>query len=117
MEGVFWQTYSEDWLRNHEDNSYIIYITANWCLTCTLFEQQVLQETYIQSLFLENNVTTVRADNTQDDQEIDRLKSRYQVTMLPVFIYVQDPKSSLSEHVIFSEKITKEEIKTLFVVP
>ena len=117
MEGVFWQIYSEDWLRNHKDNPYIIYITADWCLTCTLFEQQVLREEYVQDLFLENNVSRVRADGSQDDIEIERLKSHYEVRILPIFIYVQDPAGPYSTHIVLSEKITKEDIKNLFFIP
>ena len=116
-EGIFWQTYSEELLRNQTDVAYVVYVTADWCVTCAIFEQQVLQEENVQQLFMDHNIMALRADGTQDDQEIDRLKYRYHVNMLPIVIYVPDPKTPIADHHVFSGNISKADMIQLFAIP
>ena len=116
-EGIFWQTYSEEHLRNHTDVPYVVYVTADWCVTCAIFDQQVLQEQNIQQLFLAHNVMALRADGTQDDQEIERLKNRYDVNILPIFIYASEPTHPVTEHHVLSGEINKDDIIQLFASP
>ena len=116
-EGIFWQTYSEEHLRNHAEMPYVVYVTADWCVTCAIFDQQVLQDQSIQQLFLEQNIMAMRADGTQDDQEIERLKVRYGVNMLPIFIYAPDPTRPETEHHVLSGEINKSALLQLLDAP
>jgi|GEM_PF-5810617 len=116
-EGLFWQTYSEEWIRNNQEYGYIVYVTADWCITCVLFEQQVLQDQAIQRQLNENNIMPLRADGTREDAEIERLKERYKVHLLPIVIFVRDPHMAVEQHIGFSKDIEKQDILRLFVDP
>ncbi len=71
--GLLWEPWSEQAVKDHVAAGKPVYIdyTAKWCATCQ-FNKRVYSEAKLQELFKKHSVVTMRADYTNEDEEIKR---------------------------------------------
>ena len=87
---VFWLPYRSLSMEEYRSKPQIIYVTADWCLTCVRFEREVLLHDSIQSSLLERGFVAFRADWTQNDPEVSALMEQYKVQLLPFLVVIKD---------------------------
>jgi thiol:disulfide interchange protein len=104
---VVWLPYHTEVLNEYEDKSKIVYVTADWCLTCVLLERSVLLDERVLKSLLEQDIVAIRADWTQTDPEISAFMEKYEESILPLLVYL--PKGKTETHVL-SKTIGVEDI-------
>ena len=62
--------------------------TAEWCVTCKAFEKTVINTDKIKAAFAENCVETVKADYTNEDEEITKWLKKYKRPGVPMYLIV-----------------------------
>ena len=106
VEQFFWEPFGMHIVSENTDRHRIIYVSADWCLTCVAFERSVLLDTEIDTKLKEKNVIAMRADMTREDMEITSLLQQYKENILPVLIYIP----AGGEGVSLAKSISKEEL-------
>lgn len=84
-----WEPYSEKKLAELRSQGIAVFIdfTADWCITCQWNKKAVLETERAMSLFKENNVYLMRADWTNQDEEITRALSAFGRASVPVYAF------------------------------
>lgn len=80
--------------------------TADWCFTCKVTEQTVLETEAVQKKITELGIVPVRADWTNRNDEITRLMKKFGRSGVP--LYVVFPAGDLSEPIVLPEVITRD---------
>lgn len=74
-------------LHGDEPETILIDFTADWCMNCKAFERTVLHSGDVEKRLLSGHVTTVIADKTLDQPDIDAmLKQLTGATAIPVYV-------------------------------
>ena len=110
VEELFWMPYRSLSMNEYDARPQIIYVTADWCLTCVQFEQDTLFHPSIQKVLIQENFAAFRADWTQNDPDVSSLMEHYQERILPFVVIVKDGKS-----VLVKEHIQRGELEKLIV--
>jgi thiol:disulfide interchange protein DsbD len=86
---TFWKPYSQELFVSLEKGNDPIFInlTADWCITCKINEKTVLDKTDTKELFRKNNVSYLKGDWTNRNNEITRFLSHYDRGGVPLYIY------------------------------
>ena len=103
---LLWLPYRPLSMDEYKSQSQIIYGTADWCLTCVLFEREVLMLSSIQKSLQDDGFVAFRADLTQNDPDVHALMQQHNVTLVPFLVIVKEGKT-----VLLKDKITKEELQ------
>ena len=71
--GLLWEPWSDASVKDHVAAGKAVYIdyTAKWCLTCQV-NKRVYSDPKLQELFKKHGVVTLRADYTNEDEEIKK---------------------------------------------
>lgn len=80
--------------------------TANWCFTCKVTEQTVLETEDVEKKITELGIVPVRADWTNRNDEITRLMKKFGRSGVP--LYVVFPAGDISKPIVLPEVITKD---------
>jgi thiol:disulfide interchange protein len=106
--GIQWQTFSlasvEEAVRSGKP--VFIDFTADWCFTCKVTEQTVLETEEVQAKINALGVVPVKADWTNRNDEITQLLKKFGRSGVP--LYVVFPAGKLDEPIVLPEVITKE---------
>ena len=103
---LLWLPYRPLSMDEYKSQPQIIYGTADWCLTCVQFEQEVLMQPSIQKSILDEKFVAFRADLTQNDPDVYALMQQHNVTLVPFLVIVREGKT-----VVLKEKIQREELQ------
>ncbi|MFQ3596898.1 MAG: protein-disulfide reductase DsbD domain-containing protein [Chloroherpetonaceae bacterium] len=80
--------------------------TADWCFTCKVTEQTVLETDAVREKITALGVVPVKADWTNRNDEITQLLKKFGRSGVP--LYVVFPAGKLNEPIVLPEVITKE---------
>ena len=110
IEEVFWLPYRSLSMEEYREQPQIVYVTADWCLTCVQFERNILLHTSIQKSLLDKNFVAFRADWTQNDPEVSALMEEHGVQILPFLVIIKEGKT-----VLLKDSIQREELERAIV--
>ncbi len=87
-----WSDFDPEAIRTtlDEGRPVFVYFTADWCITCKVNEQLVLEDESVVDAFEEHGIVTFRADWTLRDETIRRELARHGKAGVPVYL-VYDP--------------------------
>ena len=71
-----------------EGKTVFIDFTAEWCVTCKAFERTVINTDEIKAAFAKNCVETVKADYTNEDEEITKWLKKYKRPGVPMYLII-----------------------------
>ncbi|NTV46082.1 MAG: thiol:disulfide interchange protein, partial [Chlorobiales bacterium] len=106
--GISWIPFSLNTVEKEVNGGKPVFIdfTANWCFTCKVTEQTVLETEAVKSKITELGIVPVRADWTNRNDEITSLMKKFGRSGVP--LYVVFPAGRLSEPIVLPEVITKD---------
>lgn len=112
VEGGVWQPFSPDLLNKlrNEKQAVFVDITADWCITCKVNKQLVLERELVLQAFAKADVALLRADWTRPNDMIADYLLKYERFGIP-FNSLYLP--GVAEPVIFSEILLVEKIINL----
>ena len=105
-----WKDFNQTLIENliNEEKIVFVDITADWCITCQYNKQKVINTKEIKDLFEKFQVVQIKGDWTLPNKEIENFLNSYNKFGIPFnIIYGKNSK----EGIIFSELLTKKEIK------
>ena len=84
-----WQSYDTDKLQNilKERKPVFIVFTAKWCLTCLVNEKLALDTKEFENIVKEKNITLLKADWTNKDENITSCLADYGRNSVPLYVY------------------------------
>ena len=71
-----------------EGRTVFIDFTAEWCVTCKAFEKTVIETDEIKAAFAAGCVETVKADYTNEDEEITKWIKKYNRPGVPMYLII-----------------------------
>ena len=71
-----------------EGRTVFIDFTAEWCVTCKAYEKTVIDTEEIRAAFAKSCVETVKADYTNEDEEITRWLKKYNRPGVPMYLII-----------------------------
>lgn len=106
--GIEWQAFSVALVEESVLSGKPVFIdfTADWCFTCKVTEQTVLETDDVREAIQRLGVVPVKADWTNRNDEITRLLKKFGRSGVP--LYVVFPAGKLNEPIVLPEVITKE---------
>ena len=81
-----WSLVSESNLQAN-NQAYIINFTAAWCITCQTNEKAALSRPSVQEYLLTQNITYIKADWTNRNEEIAAGLAKYNRSGIPLYIF------------------------------
>jgi len=83
------QTFSENRLQEllSKEEAVFIYFTAEWCITCKVNERVALDTDKVQNAFRDNNITVLKGDWTNRNDEIGNVLASYGRAGVPFYLY------------------------------
>ena len=81
-----WSLVSESNLQAN-NQAYLINFTAAWCITCQTNEKAALSRPSVQEYLLTQNITYIKADWTNRNEEIDAGLAKYNRSGIPLYIF------------------------------
>ncbi len=70
-----------------QDQAYLINFTAAWCITCQTNEKTAFARDKVKEYLIDQNITYVKADWTNRNEEIAIGLARYERTGIPLYIF------------------------------
>ncbi len=106
--GIAWQEFSLAAIEESVASGKPVFIdfTADWCFTCKVTEQTVLETREVQEKIQSLGIVPVKADWTNRNDEITSLLKKFGRSGVP--LYVVFPAGKLDEPIVLPEVITKE---------
>ncbi|MFC3051013.1 protein-disulfide reductase DsbD family protein [Kordiimonas pumila] len=83
------QTFTEARLKSLLDaeKPVFAYFTAEWCITCKVNERVALKTDRVQQAFAEKNITVLKGDWTNRNEDIASVLARYGRAGVPLYLY------------------------------
>ncbi len=83
-----WKPYSRAAVEAAVQNGETVFVnfTADWCLTCKVFERTVLESEDVQRVFADNKVSLYTADWTRRDETIRKELERFGRAGVPMYV-------------------------------
>ena len=81
-----WQPYSEARMASLKGKNIFVNMTADWCLTCKVNERLVFDDPEVQILLKAKNVTWLKGDWTERNEEITRFLNRFERVGVPFYV-------------------------------
>jgi thiol:disulfide interchange protein len=105
-DGINWQPFSIESLDQNLNakKTVLVDFTADWCLTCKVNENTVLNTQPVVNKIKELNVVALRADWTKNDPVITKLLGQFGRSGVP--LYVVFPAGKPTEPIVMPEVIT-----------
>lgn len=107
--GIAWEAFSPDGLRRARESGAVVFIDfrADWCLSCVLNEEGVLESGPVVREFAARGVRAFRADWTKADPEVGKALAGYGRRSIPLYV-VYPPGAA--EPLILPEILTREAV-------
>jgi thiol:disulfide interchange protein DsbD len=70
-----------------QDQAYLINFTAAWCITCQTNEKTAFARDKVKEYLKDQNITYIKADWTNRNEEIAIGLARYERTGIPLYIF------------------------------
>lgn len=104
---ITWEKFSPQRLDQllGEHRTVFLDFTAEWCLTCKVNENTVIDSDEVVSEFKRYNVVTVKADWTRYDPEITQMLAKFNRSGVP--LYVIFPAADPAHPIVLPEVITR----------
>ena len=83
-----------------QDQAYLINFTAAWCITCQTNEKTAFARDKVKEYLADQNITYIKADWTNRNEEIAVGLAKYERTGIPLYILFVDPKNVSNEILI-----------------
>lgn len=74
-------------LEKQKSQAVFVDFTASWCITCQVNKKAVLDTNEIQEIFKQNNVFLMRADWTNEDEEITKALASFNRNSVPLYVF------------------------------
>ena len=105
-----WQSFSEQKLQDLQMQHKPVFVdfTAKWCLTCLVNEKTALSSHTFKKIIREKEITLLKADWTNRDEEITQALAVYNRNSVPLYVYY-DGKSN--EPHILPQLLTAKKLK------
>ena len=86
-EPPLWESYSPQRLAelNQAGQPIFVNLTADWCITCLANERVAFTDSFYEQL-LDNNITYLKGDWTNNDPEITKLLNQFQRSGVPLYL-------------------------------
>lgn len=84
---IYSQSKLDDILRNNPDEAVFVNMTASWCITCLVNERVALSNDSVKALFAAKEITYLKGDWTNKDEEITRFLEKYDRNGVPLYVY------------------------------
>jgi thiol:disulfide interchange protein DsbD len=108
--GLTWVPFTIDGLNKQLDQGKTVFIdfTADWCLTCKVNENTVINTAPVIGKLKELKVVTMRADWTRQDPEISKLLAKFGRSGVPLYVIIPaSDKATPASPIILPEVITQ----------
>ena len=92
-------------LRN-EGKPVFLNLTAAWCISCLVNEKVALSQDSVIKAFKEANVTYLKGDWTNRDDEITQLLAEFGRSGVPLYVYYPGKNSHLKKPVVLPQVLT-----------
>lgn len=93
-EHIPWQPFSEDRLGKLAGKPVFIDFTADWCVSCKVNEQTVLETAAVRERLQKHGAVALKADWTRKDPVISRWLERFERAGVPLYLVVS-PKGEI----------------------
>jgi thiol:disulfide interchange protein DsbD len=105
---IVWEPFSVQKLDQELNANKTVFIdfTADWCLTCKVNEETVINTAPVISQMKALNVVTIKADWTKQNPEITKILQKFGRSGVP--LYVIFPAGKPTEPIVLPEVITQE---------
>ena len=104
-EGIPWQPFTEASVASFAGQSTVfVDFTADWCLTCKVNEQTVLDTDAVKSSMVDLGIVPLKADWTRRDEVITRWLQRYGKAGVPFYLVI--PADASKDPIPLPEVIT-----------
>jgi thiol:disulfide interchange protein DsbD len=105
--GIKWNAFSVKYLEETVSKGKPVFIdfTADWCFTCKVTEQTVIETDLVRRKLDEYAITPIKADWTSRNDEITSLLKQYGRSGVPLYVVI--PGGRLSDPIILPEVITQ----------
>ena len=103
-EEVPWQGFSERRVAELDGNTIFIDFTADWCLSCKVNEQTVLETQDVRDAFKKFGVVPLQGDYTRQDPVIAKWLTRFQRPGVPFYLVITET----GEYIPLPEVLTKQ---------
>lgn len=105
--GSEWEPFTQETLEKYKSQGKTVFVdfTAEWCLTCKMNENTVLNTPPVQEKMKELKVVKLKADWTSQDESISKLLASFNRSGVP--LYVVYPANKPDKPIVFPEVITQ----------
>lgn len=105
--GSEWEPFTAEKLEKYKSEGKTVFVdfTAEWCLTCKVNENTVLNTKPVQEKMNALKVAKLKADWTSQDQSISKLLASFNRSGVP--LYVIYPANKPDQPIVFPEVITQ----------
>ncbi len=104
---IKWNAFDSAFLEETVSSGSPVFIdfTADWCFTCKVTEQTVLETTLIREKIEKYGITPIKADWTSRNDEITQLLKRFGRSGVPLYVVI--PGGKMNEPIVLPEVITQ----------
>lgn len=94
-EEIPWQPFSNEAVASLSGQPIFIDFTADWCLTCKVNEQQILETQGVRQHMADNGIVPLKADWTRNDPVITEWLTRFGKAGVPFYLVIPaDPSAA-----------------------
>jgi thiol:disulfide interchange protein DsbD len=92
-----------------QDKAYLINFTAAWCITCQTNEKTAFARDKVKEYLVDQNITYIKADWTNRNEEIAVGLAKYERTGIPLYIFWKPgmPESKILPAVLTEDMLIK----------
>ena len=92
-----------------QDQAYLINFTAAWCITCQTNEKTAFARDKVKEYLKDQNITYVKADWTNRNEEIATGLARYERSGIPLYVFWKPgmPRSKILPAVLTEDLLIK----------
>jgi thiol:disulfide interchange protein DsbD len=92
-----------------QDQAYLINFTAAWCITCQTNEKTAFARDKVKEYLVDQNITYIKADWTNRNEEIALGLAKYERTGIPLYIFWKPgmPESKILPAVLTEDMLIK----------
>ncbi len=103
-EEIPWRAFTEERVTELAGTTLFIDFTADWCLTCKVNEQTVLETSSVRAAMAEHGVIPLKADWTRRDETIGNWLRRFERAGVPMYLVIPGDRSR--QPILLPETIT-----------
>lgn len=105
--GAGWIAFTPERLEQElsKKQTVLLDFTADWCLTCKMNENLILNSPTVKKMIKDKGVITIKADWTRQDPEITAMLKKFKRSGVP--LYVVYPKGDANNPIVLPEILTE----------